>query len=253
MYKIVLTRHGQSIYNARNLFAGWIDTGLTDRGIMQAQQGGQTLKEEGFSFDLVYTSRLKRAIKTTWLTLEQMDAEWLPVIKAWQLNERHYGGLQGLNKSEMAAKYGEEQVYIWRRSFNVRPPALTEDDPNYPIHDPRYTDVPKDQLPLTECLEDVMNRVVPYWNTEIAPQIQAGKKVLISAHGNSLRALIKYLDGVSDEEIAQLNIPYAIPLVYELDDDLRPIKHYYLADDETLAAAIQEIIDQGKIVPTSVK
>ncbi|NTV31649.1 2,3-diphosphoglycerate-dependent phosphoglycerate mutase [candidate division WWE3 bacterium] len=246
MYKIVLLRHGQSEWNAENRFTGWTDVGLTEKGVSEAQRAGNALKEAGFTFDLVYTNKLRRAIKTAWISLEALNLEWIPVVKAWELNERHYGALQGLNKSEMAQKYGEEQVHIWRRSFDVRPPALTSESPMYPGNDPRYADIPKDKLPLTECLEDVMNRVIPYWTQHIAPRITEGKQILVAASGNSLRSLVKYLDNVPNEEIMELNIPTAIPLVYELDEHLVPIKHYYLADEQTLAKSIAEVKNQGK-------
>jgi 2,3-bisphosphoglycerate-dependent phosphoglycerate mutase len=246
MYKLVLLRHGESVWNKANRFTGWIDMGLSDRGVEEAKEAGKALLKEGFVFDVAYTSVLKRAIKTLWLALEEMDLMWLPVLHSWRLNERHYGALQGLNKTETVEKHGMEQVQIWRRSYDVPPPALTEDSPYYPGRDPRYANVPTEELPLTECLKDVVARFLPYWHDTLAPAVKAGKRVIIAAHGNSLRALVKYLDNVSDQEIVGLNIPTGIPLVYELDDDLRPLKHYYLGDPERIKAAIQSVADQLK-------
>ncbi|MEJ5203647.1 MAG: 2,3-diphosphoglycerate-dependent phosphoglycerate mutase, partial [Anaerolineales bacterium] len=223
MIKVVLLRHGESEWNKENRFTGWTDVDLSERGIAEAIQAGKTLKEAGYIFDLAYTSVLKRAIRTLWLVLDQMDLMWIPVKNSWRLNERHYGALQGLNKAEMAAKFGEEQVHIWRRSYDVRPPALEKTDERYPGNDPRYKDLSEDELPLTECLKDTVARFLPYWHEEIAPTIRTGKRVLIAAHGNSLRALVKYLDNVPDDEIVGLNIPTGIPLVYELDENLKPI------------------------------
>ena len=245
-YKLVLIRHGESVWNLENRFTGWTDVGLTDKGIKEAHTGGQALKQAGFTFDLAYTSVLKRAIKTLWIVLEEMELEWIPVIRAWQLNERHYGNLQGLNKAEMAVKFGEAQVKLWRRSYDVPPPNLSEDDPRHPRFDPRYASLKPDELPASECLKDTVNRMLPYWHSTIAPSIISGKKVVIAAHGNSLRALVKYLDNISDEEIVGLNIPTGIPLIYELDSDLRPIKSEYLADEETVKAAEQAVANQGK-------
>jgi len=246
MYKLVLLRHGESVWNKENRFTGWIDMGLSDRGVEEAKESGRALLKEGFVFDVAYTSVLKRAIKTLWLALEEMDLMWIPIHHNWRLNERHYGALQGLNKTETVEKHGMEQVQIWRRSYDVPPPALTPDSPYYPGRDPRYANVPTEDLPLTECLKDVVARFLPYWHDTLAPAVKAGKRVIIAAHGNSLRALVKYLDNVSDQEIVGLNIPTGIPLVYELDDDLRPLKHYYLGDPEKIKAAIQSVADQLK-------
>ena len=246
MYKLVLLRHGESVWNKENRFTGWIDKGLSDRGVEEAKEAGKALLKEGFVFDVAYTSVLKRAIKTLWLALEEMDLMWIPILHNWRLNERHYGALQGLNKTETVEKHGMEQVQIWRRSYDVPPPALTPDSPYYPGRDPRYANVPTEELPLTECLKDVVARFLPYWHDTLAPAVKAGKRVIIAAHGNSLRALVKYLDNVSDQEIVGLNIPTGIPLVYELDDDLRPLKHYYLGDPERIKAAIQSVADQLK-------
>ena len=245
-YKLVLIRHGESIWNLENRFTGWTDVGLTERGVKEAHTGGKALKQAGFTFDLAYTSVLKRAIKTLWIVLEEMELEWIPVIRAWQLNERHYGNLQGLNKAEMAVKFGEDQVKIWRRSYDIPPPALPDDDPRHPKFDPRYAGLSPNELPASECLKDTVNRMLPYWHDTIAPSILGGKKVVIAAHGNSLRALVKYLDNISDQEIVGLNIPTGIPLVYELDSDLRPIKSEYLADEETVRKAAEAVANQGK-------
>ncbi len=246
MYKLVLLRHGESVWNKENRFTGWIDVGLSEKGVEEAKESGRVLLEEGFVFDVAYTSVLKRAIKTLWLAQEEMDLMWIPVHHSWRLNERHYGALQGLNKTETVEKHGMEQVKIWRRSYDVPPPALTLDDPHYPGRDPRYADVPQEELPLTECLKDVVARFLPYWHDTLAPAVKAGKRVIIAAHGNSLRALVKYLDNVSDQEIVGLNIPTGIPLVYELNADLRPLTHYYLGDQEKVQAAIQSVADQLK-------
>ena len=246
MYKLVLLRHGESVWNKENRFTGWIDVGLSDRGVEEAIESGRVLLKEGFVFDVAYTSVLKRAIKTLWLVQEEMDLMWIPIHHSWRLNERHYGALQGLNKTETVEKHGMEQVKIWRRSYDVPPPALTPDDPHYPGQDPRYANVPQGELPLTECLKDVVARFLPYWHDTLAPAVKAGKRVIIAAHGNSLRALVKYLDNVSDEEIVGLNIPTGIPLVYELNDDLQPLAHYYLGDQEKVQAAIQSVADQLK-------
>ncbi|MHB8068554.1 MAG: 2,3-diphosphoglycerate-dependent phosphoglycerate mutase [Desulfobaccales bacterium] len=246
MKKIVLLRHGESIWNRENRFTGWIDVGLSARGVEEALQGGRNLAQEGYVFDVAFTSMLKRAIKTLWLVLEEMDLMWLPVRHSWRLNERHYGALQGLNKAETVEKHGMEQVKIWRRSYDVPPPPLTPDDPNYPGRDPRYAGMRPEEIPLTECLKDVVARFLPYWHETIAPAVRAGQKVLIAAHGNSLRALVKFLDNVPDDEIVGLNIPTGIPLVYELNDDLSPIRHYYLGDPEAVARAIQSVADQLK-------
>jgi len=243
---VVLIRHGESVWNKENRFTGWTDVDLSDKGREEAVKAGKVLKEKGFTFDLAYTSVLKRAIRTLWSVLDTMDLMWIPVVRCWRLNERHYGALQGLNKSEMAAKYGEAQVLVWRRSYDIRPPELEKADPRYPGHDPRYKDLERCQIPTTECLKDTVDRFVPYWKDTIEPQIRAGKKVLIAAHGNSLRALVKYLDDVSDEEIVHMNIPTGLPLVYELDDNMRPLKHYYLGDPEEVKKAMDAVASQGK-------
>jgi len=246
MYKLVLLRHGESVWNKENRFTGWIDVGLSEKGVIEAKEAGRVLKEEGFVFDVAYTSVLKRAIKTLWLAQEEMDLMWIPVHHSWRLNERHYGALQGLNKAETVEKHGMDQVKIWRRSYDVPPPALTPDSPYYPGRDRRYAGVPKAELPLTECLKDVVARFLPYWHETLAPAVKTGQQVIIAAHGNSLRALVKFLDKIPDEEIAGLNIPTGIPLVYELNDDLTPLKHYYLGDQEKIQAAIQSVADQLK-------
>lgn len=247
MQRLVLLRHGESIWNKENRFTGWTDVGLTDRGVREAIDAGRKLQAEGFGFDVAYTSVLKRAIKTLWIVLEEMDLMWIPVHRSWRLNERHYGALQGLNKAETAERHGERQVKLWRRSYAIRPPALTPEDPRNPKYDPRYADLAADELPLTECLKDTVARFLPYWEEVIAPAVARGERVLISAHGNSLRALVKYLDDVADEEIVALNIPTGIPLVYELNDgDLRPIKSYYLGDQAVVEAAQRAVADQGK-------
>ena len=246
MYKIVLMRHGESTWNLENRFTGWTDVDLTEKGMNEARQAGKILKEAGFTFDLCYTSVLKRAIRTLWLTLDEMDLMWLPVEHDWRLNERHYGALQGLNKAETAAKYGDEQVLIWRRSYDVPPNPLDPNDPRASYNDPRYTGLKREQIPLTECLKDTVARVMPAWDDSIAPAIRAGKRIIISAHGNSLRALIKSLDGISDQDIVGLNIPNGQPLVYELDADLKPIKSYYLGDRDAIEAAMKAVASQGK-------
>jgi 2,3-bisphosphoglycerate-dependent phosphoglycerate mutase len=246
MIKLVLIRHGESTWNLENRFTGWTDVDLTEKGMREARSAGTVLKEAGFTFDLAYTSVLKRAIRTLWLTLDEMDMMWLPVKNDWRLNERHYGALQGLDKAETAAKYGDAQVLVWRRSYDTPPPPLASTDPRNSFDDPRYANVPRESIPLTECLKDTVARVMPAWDDEIAPAIRAGKKILISAHGNSLRALIKMLDGISDEDIVGLNIPNGQPLVYELDADLKPIRHYYLGDQEAIAAAVAAVANQGK-------
>ena len=246
MYKIVLLRHGESEWNKENRFTGWTDVPLSEKGLLEAQSAGKVLKEKGFVFDKAYTSVLKRAIKTLWCVLEEMDLMWIPVENSWKLNERHYGGLQGLNKSETAAKYGDEQVKIWRRSYGTRPPLLEKTDERYPGKDPIYAGLAEDELPAGECLADTVARVVPYWEDHIAPDIKAGKKLVIVAHGNSIRALVKYLDGISEKEILELNIPTGIPLVYELDEELKPLKHCYLGDEEAIAAAQAAVANQGK-------
>lgn len=246
MYKIVLLRHGESVWNQENRFTGWHDVGLTAKGMAEAQAAGELLRQEGYAFDLAFTSVLSRAIKTLWTVLEELDRMWIPVQHSWRLNERHYGALQGLDKAETAAKYGDQQVLIWRRAYDTPPPPLAKDDPRLPLGDPRYASIPADELPRTECLKDTVARVLPFWNDTIAPSIKAGKSVIIAAHGNSLRALIKYLDQVSDDDIVGINIPTAQPLVYELDADLKPIRHYYLGDQDAINAAIQAVANQGK-------
>jgi len=246
MYKIVFMRHGESTWNLSNRFTGWTDVDLTDKGVSEARVAGEVLKEAGFSFDLAYTSVLKRAIRTLWLSLDAMDMMYLPIKHDWRLNERHYGALQGLDKGETAAKYGDEQVLVWRRSYDTPPPPLAADDERASFNDPRYAGLPQASIPLTECLKDTVARVMPAWDEEIAPAIRAGKKIIISAHGNSLRALIKMLDGISDDDIVGLNIPNGQPLVYELDADLKPIRHYYLGDPAAIAAAQAAVANQGK-------
>ena len=246
MYKIVFMRHGESTWNLANRFTGWVDVDLTDKGINEAKNAGRALREAGFAFDMAYTSVLKRAIRTLWLALDEMDQMYLPIKNDWRLNERHYGGLQGLDKAETAAKYGDEQVLVWRRSYDTPPPSLEESDPRASFADPRYAGLPKEQIPLTECLKDTVARVMPVWEEEIAPAIRAGKQILISAHGNSLRALIKMLDNISDADIVGLNIPNGQPLVYELDENLKPIRHYYLGDQDAIAAAVAAVANQGK-------
>jgi len=244
--KVVLLRHGESIWNKENRFTGWTDVDLSDKGKEEAKKAGQALKKEGFIFDIAYTSVLKRAIRTLWATLDEMDLMWIPVYNSWRLNERHYGSLQGLNKSEMAAKYGEEQVLVWRRSYDIQPPALEESDSRYPGRDSRYKGLDKKDIPCTECLKDTVARFLPYWKDTIAPVVSSGKKVIIAAHGNSLRALVKYLDNISDQEIVKLNIPTGIPLVYELSDELKPIRSYYLGDPEEINKAMEKVANQGK-------
>ncbi|MBP9714146.1 MAG: 2,3-diphosphoglycerate-dependent phosphoglycerate mutase [Sterolibacterium sp.] len=246
MYKIVLIRHGESTWNQENRFTGWTDVGLTDKGLNEAVAAGQLLEKEGYCFDVAYTSVLKRAIKTLWTVLEEMDRLWIPVHHSWRLNERHYGALQGLNKSETAAKYGEKQVLVWRRAYDTPPPPLDADDPRMENGNPRYACLKAGEFPRTECLKDTVDRFLPYWHETIAPTVKAGKNVIIAAHGNSLRALIKYLDNVSDAEIVSLNIPTAQPLVYELDADLKPIRHYYLGDAAAIEAAMKAVANQGK-------
>lgn len=246
MHKIVLLRHGESVWNKENLFTGWTDVDLSAKGIEEAKDAGRVLKEKGYVFDVAYTSVLKRAIRTLWITLDEMELMWIPVIRDWRLNERHYGALQGLNKAETAAKYGEPQVKIWRRSYDIPPPALEESDPRFPGHDPRYQGINKAQLPLTECLKDTVARFLPAWHEAIAPAVASGRRVLITAHGNSLRALVKYLDDVPESQIVELNIPTGMPLVYELDDKLKPITRYYLGDPERVKKAMEAVANQGK-------
>lgn len=246
MYKIVLLRHGESQWNKENRFTGWTDVDLSEKGEEEARKAGKTMKEAGYDFDIVFTSVLKRAIRTMTLALGEMDLWWLPVVKSWRLNERHYGALQGLNKAETAAKYGDEQVHIWRRSYDVQPPALEVTDERYPGFDRRYHDLSKAELPLTECLKDTVARFLPFWHETVAPAIKSGKRVIIVAHGNSLRSLVKYLDNIPDDEIVELNIPTGVPLVYELDKDLKPIKHYYLGDPEEVKKLAEAVANQGK-------
>jgi 2,3-bisphosphoglycerate-dependent phosphoglycerate mutase len=246
MYKVVLLRHGESEWNKENKFTGWTDVDLSEKGLAEAKAAGQTLKKEGYTFDIAFTSVLKRAIRTLWLTLDGMDLMWIPVHRTWRLNERHYGSLQGLNKAETAAKFGEQQVKIWRRAYDIAPPPLEKTDVRFPGKDRRYADLKPEDLPATECLKDTVARFLPAWHEQIAPVIKSGKRVLIAAHGNSLRALVKYLDDVSDKDIIELNIPTGVPLVYELDDNLKPIKHYYLGDQEAIAAAMNAVANQGK-------
>lgn len=247
MYKIVLIRHGESTWNKENRFTGWTDVPLSDKGVAEAAAAGRLLKKEGYVFDMAYTSVLKRAIKTLWCVLEEMDMMWIPVERSWRLNERHYGALQGLNKAETAAKYGEEQVKIWRRSYDVRPPLLDMADERYPGRDPRYAGLTPEQLPLGECLADTVERVIPFWENVVAPAVQQGRRLIVAAHGNSIRALVKYLDNVSDDEITELNIPTGVPLVYELDGQLKPVGRRYLGDAEAVAAAQAAVAAQGKV------
>ena len=243
MHKLVLLRHGESDWNRENRFTGWTDVDLSPRGVDEARAGGRLLKAGGYRFDLCFTSLLKRAIRTLWIGLEELDQMWLPVEKSWRLNERHYGALQGLNKSETAAKFGEQQVLVWRRSYDVPPPPLEVNDPRYEGGDPRYAGI---EVPRTECLKDTVARVIPYWNSAIAPAVRAGRRVLIAAHGNSLRALIKHLDDISDADIVPLNVPTGAPLVYELDEQLKPIRHYYLGDPAEIQKRIAAVSAQGK-------
>ena len=249
MKRLVLLRHGESTWNLENRFTGWTDVDLTPKGIAEAHEAARLLREGGYTFDLCFTSVLKRAIRTLWIVLDDMDLMWLPEHRSWRLNERHYGALQGLNKAETAAKFGEKQVSVWRRSYADPPPLLDPDDPRFPAHDRRYADVPAAQLPLTESLKDTVARFLPYWHERIVPEVRAGRRVVIAAHGNSLRALVKYLDGVSEEEIVGLNIPTGIPLVYELEDDLRPIRHYYLGDPEAARKAAEAVANQAARKP----
>ena len=245
MYKVVLLRHGESVWNKENLFTGWTDVELSDKGREEAKQAGVLMKEAGFSFDLAYTSMLKRAIRTLWIAMDEMDLLWVPVVRDYRLNERHYGALQGLNKAETAAKYGDDQVKIWRRSYDIPPPALEESDARYPGKDRRYHDLSKQQLPLTECLKDTVDRFLPCWHELIAPSVKAGKQVLITAHGNSLRALVKYLQDIPDDKIVDLNIPTGVPMVQELDENLKSIGNYYLGDAEAIAAAVNKAKSTG--------
>jgi len=244
MRRLVLLRHGESVWNKENRFTGWTDVGLSDKGVQEAVSAGRVLRQEGYVFDVAYTSVLKRAIKTLWLALEEMDLMWIPVHNSWRLNERHYGGVQILNKAETAERHGLEQTQLWRRSYDVPPPALTPDDPRYPGQDPRYASLRPEELPLTECLKDTVDRFLPYWHAAIVPTIRSGQRVLIAAHGNSLRALVKHLDKIADADIVELNIPTGIPLVYELEDDLRPMRSFYLGDPEAIKQASQAVAGQ---------
>ena len=246
MHRVVLLRHGESDWNRENRFTGWTDVDLSDKGRAEAKTAAEILKAEGYTFDRAFTSVLKRAIRTLWIVLDEMDLMWIPVERSWRLNERHYGDLQGLDKAETAAKFGEAQVKIWRRSYDIRPPALQPGDPRVPGNDPRYRELSPAELPLTECLKDTVERFLPYWHGSIAPAIAAGKRVLIAAHGNSIRALVKYLDDISERDIVDLNIPTGVPLIYELDADLRPLKHYYLGDQAAIEAAVQAVANQGR-------
>jgi 2,3-bisphosphoglycerate-dependent phosphoglycerate mutase len=246
MHKLVLIRHGESTWNLENRFTGWTDVDLTPTGVEQARQAGRLLKAEGYEFDVAYTSVLKRATRTLWHTLDELDRTWLPVVHSWRLNERHYGGLQGLNKAETARKYGDEQVQVWRRSYDTPPPPLEATDPRSERGDIRYAKLAPEQIPLTECLKDTVARVLPFWNESMAPAIRSGRRLVVSAHGNSIRALVKYLDGISDSDIVGLNIPNGIPLVYELDDALKPLRHYYLGDAEAAEKAAAAVASQGK-------
>jgi len=246
MKKLVLIRHGESDWNRENRFTGWTDVDLSEKGLAEAHEGGRILKAEGYVFDVAHTSVLKRAIRTLWIVLDEMDLMWIPVHRAWRLNERHYGALQGLNKAETADKFGEAQVKIWRRSYDVPPPPLEPSDPRYPGKDARYKKLTAEELPLTECLKDTVARFLPYWHETVAPAVKRGERVLVAAHGNSLRALVKYLDNISDDEIVGLNIPTGVPLVYELNDDLKPIRHYYLGDQDKIQAAMDAVAAQGK-------
>jgi len=246
MHKLVLIRHGESTWNRENRFTGWTDVDLTETGVEQARAAGRLLKAEGYTFDVAYTSVLKRAIRTLWLVLDEMDLMWIPVHRDWRLNERHYGALQGLDKAEMASRFGEEQVLQWRRSYDTPPPALEPDDERDPVRDPRYAGLERGELPLTECLADTVARVVPYWESSIAPVVRSGRRVVVAAHGNSLRALVKYFDEMSEAEVVGLNIPTGVPLVYELDARLRPLSRRYLGDQDAIAAAMRAVADQGK-------
>jgi len=249
MYKLVLLRHGESQWNLDNRFTGWTDVDLTEAGTREARAAGELLRREGYGFDIAYTSVLKRAIRTLWLALDALDLMWIPVVHSWRLNERHYGSLQGLNKAETAARFGEKQVLIWRRAYAIAPDPLTADDPRWAGNDPRYRNLKPEEIPATECLQDTVARVLPFWNDSIAPAIRRGRRVLVAAHGNSLRALVKYLDGISDEDIVGLNIPTARPLVYELDENLKPLRNYYLGDPEEIARAMAAVAAQGKAKP----
>ena len=246
MHKLVLIRHGESVWNQENRFTGWTDVDLSDRGREEARKAGKLLKDQGFAFDVAYVSVLKRAIRTLWMVLDEMDLMWLPVLHDWRLNERHYGALQGLNKSETAAQFGEDQVKIWRRSYDTPPPPLEPSDPRSPANDPRYAGLSPAELPLTECLKDTVARFLPFWHETLAPAVKSGRRVVVAAHGNSIRAMVKYLDNISEDEIVGLNIPTGVPLVYELDADLKPIRHEYLGDPEEVARAMAAVASQGK-------
>lgn len=246
MKKLVLLRHGESVWNKENLFTGWTDVGLSEKGTQEAIEAGKLLRAEGYTFDVAYTSVLKRAIKTLWLALEELDLMWIPVHNSWRLNERHYGALQGLNKVAMVEKFGAEQVLLWRRSYDIRPPALEPGDERSPSRDPRYAAVDKKDIPATECLKDAVARVLPYWHQTIAPAVQSGQKLIVAAHGNSIRALLKYLDRIPETEIVGLNIPTGIPMVYEFEDDMTPIRRYYLGDQEAIEKAVKSVADQTK-------
>jgi 2,3-bisphosphoglycerate-dependent phosphoglycerate mutase len=245
--KLVLLRHGESIWNLEDKFTGWTDVDLSDRGTAEAKEAGKTLRANGYSFDVAFTSVLKRAIRTLWLVMEEMDLMWIPVYRSWRLNERHYGALQGQNKAEVSAKVGEEQVHIWRRSYDIRPPALERTDARYPGNERKYRELTENELPLAESLKDTVARFMPYWNEVLAPTLKSGKHVIVSAHGNSLRAMVKYLDNITDKEIVDVNIPTGIPLVYEIDERLRPLSHSYLGDAEKVKKSIDEVARQGKI------
>lgn len=245
MFKLILLRHGESIWNKENKFTGWTDIDLSEKGIKEAHQASKSLMENNLTFDIAFTSVLKRSIRTLWMVMDDMDLMWVQILNSWHLNERHYGALQGLNKSETAKEFGKEQVFKWRRSYDIRPPALEIKDKRYPGNDPRYADLTKEELPKCECLKDTVDRFLPYWHSMISPTIKNGRKVIISAHGNSLRALVKYLDNVPDDEIPKLNIPTGIPLIYELDENLKPIKHYYLGDSEVIQQAMNKVKNQA--------
>lgn len=246
MNKLVLIRHGESTWNKENRFTGWTDVDLSDRGREEALRAAHLLQAEGFTFDIAYTSVLKRAIRTLWIVQDEMDLMWIPVERSWRLNERHYGSLQGLNKAEMAQQYGEEQVLIWRRSYDIRPPALEIEDPRNPVTDPRYASLSQDEIPLAECLKDTVARFVPYWENVIAPTVQSGRRVIVAAHGNSIRALVKYLDNIPDAEIVGLNIPTGVPLVYEFDDGMKPLRNYYLGNPDEIKQKLEAVVQQGK-------
>jgi len=246
MFKVVLLRHGESDWNKQNRFTGWTDVDLSEKGIVEAHEGARVLKEQGYTFDIAYTSVLKRAIRTLWIVMDDMDLMWIPVYRSWRLNERHYGALQGLNKAETAEKFGEAQVKVWRRSYDIRPPELEKTDPRYPGFDPRYKSLSEQEVPLTECLKDTVARFLPYWHEVIAPAVKTGQRVIVAAHGNSLRALVKYLDNIPEQDIVELNIPTGMPLVYELDEDLKPLRSYYLGDPEQVRKAMEAVAAQGK-------